>query len=59
MPAGARLEFVGIARPMERAESADGGPIHYRVRHRTPLWRPGEAPTLALEVREGDARFCV
>ncbi len=53
------VEFVGIARPMERAESADGGPINYRVRHRTPLWRPGEAPTLALEVREGDARFCV
>lgn len=53
------VEFVCIPRPLERSDRRDGGPLAYRVVHRTKMWRPGEAPTLAQEVLEGDVRFCV
>ena len=47
-------EFVCIPRPLERSPGADGGPLRYRVVHRAPLWRPGEAPRLEQRVVEGD-----
>ncbi|HEU4530098.1 MAG TPA: alkaline phosphatase D family protein [Steroidobacteraceae bacterium] len=50
----AECEFVCIPRPIERSESADGGPLRYRVVHRAPLWRKGEQPRLEQKVIEGD-----
>jgi len=47
-------EFVCIPRPIERSESADGGPLRYRVSHRAVLWRKGEPPRLEQRVIEGD-----
>jgi len=35
-----------IPRPLERSESADGGPLAYSVAHRVKLWEPGTAPRL-------------
>ncbi|MCR8557745.1 alkaline phosphatase D family protein [Mucilaginibacter sp. BJC16-A38] len=52
-------EFVCIPRPLERSERADGGPLVYRVLHRTNLWKAGEAPKLKQEVLEGDPRYCI
>ena len=49
-----RTEFVCIPRPITRSESADGGPLRYRVAHSAKLWRPGEAPHLKQQVLEGD-----
>ncbi len=49
-----RSEFVCIARPLERSEQLDGGPLRYRVVHRAPLWRAGERPRLEQQVLEGD-----
>lgn len=50
-------EFVCIPRPLERAETADGGPLLYRVRHRSPYWRAGEQPVLIQQVLEGDVSY--
>jgi alkaline phosphatase D len=47
-------EFVCIPRPLERATGHDGGPVLYRVLHRTPLWRSGETPRLEQHILEGD-----
>ncbi len=52
-------EFVCIPRPIERSNKEDGGPLLYRVRHKTSLWRKGEAPKMKTEVVEGDPRFSV
>lgn len=52
-------EFVCIPRPLERSERADGGPVLYRTRHRTSLWRKGGRPKLELQIIEGDPRFSV
>lgn len=52
-------EFVCIPRPLERSERPDGGPLSYRVVHRTRLWKAGETPRLEQEVLEGDARYCI
>lgn len=52
-------EFVCIPIPFERSEQADGGPLRYRVVHRTRLWKAGEAPKLEQEILEGDAGYCV
>jgi len=52
-------EFVCIPRPLERSERADGGPLLYRTRHRSKLWRKGERPQLDLQILEGDPRFSV
>jgi alkaline phosphatase D len=49
-----RTEFVCIPRPITRSETADGGPLRYRVAHTARLWRPGEAPRLKQQVLEGD-----
>ncbi len=52
-------EFVCIPRPFERSEQPDGGPVSYRVVHRTQLWKAGEAPKLEQEILEGDPRYCI
>jgi len=51
-------EFVCIPRPFERSEAPDGGPLLYRVVHRTKLWKAGEAPKLELEILEGNPQYC-
>lgn len=50
-------EFVCIPRPLERSSSPDGGPLRYRVRCRTALWKAGEPPRVEASLLEGDARF--
>lgn len=52
-------EFVCIPRPLTRSDRADGGPLRYRVIHRTRLWKEGESPKLEQEVVEGDARYSI
>ena len=52
-------EFVCMPRPLERSERPDGGPLLYRTRYRTSLWRKGETPRLELQILEGDPRFSV
>lgn len=52
-------EFVCIARPVNRHDQPDGGPLNYRVRFRAPMWRKGEAPKLDTKVVEGDPKFSV
>jgi alkaline phosphatase D len=52
-------EFVCIPRPLERSERPDGGPLVYRVKHLTKLWRKGETPKLDQQILEGDPRFSV
>jgi alkaline phosphatase D len=47
------VEFVCIPRPIERSAGADGGPLAYRVRHRVPLWKKGEAPSIQRVATEG------
>jgi alkaline phosphatase D len=47
-------EFVCIPRPLERSEGSDGGPIAYRVIHRSRRWRKGQRPALTQRVVEGD-----
>jgi alkaline phosphatase D len=46
-------EFVCIPRPVERRTEPDGGPLLYRVSHRTRLWKRGERPSLEQRVLEG------
>jgi alkaline phosphatase D len=58
-PTALETEFVCIPRPVSRIDSPDGGPIRYRVRNRTPLWRAGETPKLETKVVEGEAPFSV
>jgi len=52
-------EFVCIPRPLERSERPDGGPLAYRVVHRTHLWKAGEAPKLEQEILEGNPQYCI
>jgi alkaline phosphatase D len=47
-------EFVCIPRPLERTTRRDGGPVLYRVVHRTPLWNKGERPQIEQRVLEGN-----
>jgi alkaline phosphatase D len=51
--------FVCIPRPLERSERDDGGPLVYRVRCRARLWHTGTAPTLDVQVLEGDPKFSI
>ena len=37
----------------------DGGPLTYRVVHRTRLWKAGEAPKLEQEILEGNPEYCI
>jgi alkaline phosphatase D len=52
-------EFVCIDRPLERSERNDGGPLRYRVVHRSPLWKRGERPELTQTVLEGAADLSI
>jgi alkaline phosphatase D len=52
-------EFVCIPRPLERSDREDGGPLRYRVRFRTNLWKKGESPRMEGKVLEGDPRFSI
>jgi alkaline phosphatase D len=52
-------EFVCIPRPLERSERADGGPLTYRVVHRTSLWKAGETPKLEQEILEGNPQYSI
>jgi alkaline phosphatase D len=52
-------EFVCIPRPIERSDRPDGGPLLYRTKHRTKLWRNGEAPKIETQILEGDPKFSV
>ena len=47
------VEFVCIPRPVERSESADGGPVTYRVAHRVKRWGHDAAPRLERTSLEG------
>jgi alkaline phosphatase D len=50
-------EFVCIPRPIERVTAPDGGPLLYRVVHRTLLWKEGEKPRLEQRVLEGNPKL--
>lgn len=52
-------EFVCIPRPFESSGRPDGGPLTYRVVHRTRLWKAGEAPKLEQEILEGNPEYCI
>ncbi|HET6175940.1 MAG TPA: alkaline phosphatase D family protein [Candidatus Sulfotelmatobacter sp.] len=52
-------EFVCIPRPIERSTRPDGGPLNYRAKSRTKLWKAGEAPKLQMQILEGDPKFSV
>jgi alkaline phosphatase D len=52
-------EFVCIPRPVERSDRPDGGPLSYRAKFRTGLWKSGEAPKLHTQILEGDPKFSV
>jgi alkaline phosphatase D len=51
------VDFVCIPRPLERSVFPDGGPVLYRVRHRSELWSQGETPKLRQTIISGDPRF--
>jgi alkaline phosphatase D len=50
-------EFVCIARPVERIDRPDGGPLLYRVAHRAQLWSKDGRPRLEQTVLEGNPQF--
>ena len=52
-------EFVCIPRPLEPSDRPDGGPLAYRAKFRTSLWKNGEAPKLQMQILEGDPKFSV
>ena len=52
-------EFVCIPRPVESSGREDGGPLNYRVRFQTRIWKKGEPPRLDLKVVEGDPKFSI
>ena len=58
-PEWLETEFVCIPVPFERSESADGGPLRYRVRHRASRWKAGERPMLTQTVIEGNANYSI
>jgi alkaline phosphatase D len=58
-PDAVETEFICIPRPISRAETADGGPLRYRVVHRARRWRAGERPVLEQHVVEGDPKLSI
>jgi alkaline phosphatase D len=57
--AAIETEFVCIERPINRAETPDGGPVRYRVKHEARLWKTGQKPVLDQRVIEGDVRLSI
>jgi len=47
------VEFVCMRRPLERSDSADGGPLAYRVVHRVKRWTQEAAPQIERTKVEG------
>jgi alkaline phosphatase D len=47
------VDFVCIARPVERGTRVDGGPLAYRVAHRVKRWERNAAPRLERTLLEG------
>ena len=56
-PTHVEVEFVCIPRPVARSETDDGGPLRYRVVHRTALWKANHKPVIEQIVREGDPKL--
>lgn len=56
-PAALETEFVCIPRPVERSTGVDGGPLNYRVRFRSPLWKADQTPKLEVQIIEGNPRL--
>jgi alkaline phosphatase D len=54
-----QTEFVCIPRPIVRAQTSDGGPVRYRVRHTAKRWRAGQVPKLIQETLEGNPGLAV
>jgi alkaline phosphatase D len=54
-------EFVCIPRPIERIATDDGGPLRYRARFLTRMWKHGESPKMEAQLVEGEheARFSI
>jgi len=52
-------EFVCIPRPLERSDEANGGPVAYRVRYQSNLWRRGDSPSLERQILEGNPKFSI
>jgi alkaline phosphatase D len=52
-------EFVCIDRPLERSEHSDGGPLRYRVVHRSRLWKSGERPVLEQQILTGNPELSI
>jgi alkaline phosphatase D len=50
-------EFICIPRPLERSASADGGPVLYRIRFSTALWKVDQVAHMKAEVLDGNPRF--
>lgn len=48
-----QVEFVCIARPVERSDQPDGGTLRYRVSHRVKRWGRNAAPRLERTLLEG------
>jgi alkaline phosphatase D len=47
------VEFVCIARPLERTSAVDGGPVIYRLTHLVEQWLPDSRPKLRRTKVEG------
>ncbi|HTU64983.1 MAG TPA: alkaline phosphatase D family protein [Steroidobacteraceae bacterium] len=58
-PTALETQFVCIPPPLERSATPDGGPLRYKVTHRTALWKPGERPTLERTRVEGDVEHSI
>jgi alkaline phosphatase D len=52
-------EFVCIPRPLERSTGADGGPLLYRVRFSTPLWKANQPAQMKADVIDGNPKFSI
>lgn len=57
--ASIETEFVCIPRPIIGSQSADGGPLRYRVCHTVPRWTVGAKPVMAQEMVEGDVGLAI
>lgn len=57
--ASVETDFVCIPRPIVRAQTADGGPLRYRVRHAVAKWNPGARPVMTQEIIEGDVGLAI
>lgn len=52
-------EFVCIPPPAEHDSRSDGGPLLYRVVHRSPLWNRNERPAINQRLVEGNPELSI